>query len=151
MHELQQQRYRTPWAEQARDNSYMQELQMQHASFKKRPFDSDLEFRPPTRMQRASFGNSKKRPIDSDLEFRPPTLMQHASFANHKKRPIDSDLEFRPPTLMQHASFANHKKRLFDSNLEFQLPKQRQRMGLSHFSPMGASSAKMQSLLARSW
>merc|ERR1712010_80887 len=36
---------------------------------------------------------------------------------------------------------------------EFQPPKQRQRMGLSYeqFSPMGASSAKMRSLLAQSW
>merc|ERR1719331_112498 len=120
MHESQQQRYRTPWAEQARDNGYMQELQMQHASFKKRPFDSDLEFRPPTRMQRASFGNSKKRPIDSDLEFRPPTLttlMQHASFGNNKMRPIDSNLEFQLAKQRQHFSFGNNKRRPFASNL----------------------------------
>merc|ERR1712010_155763 len=125
-----QQRYRMPWAEQARDNAYMQEMQM----------------------QRASFGNNK-RPIDSDLEFRPPTLMQPASFGNNKKRPIDSDLEFQPRKQMQQASFGNNKKRPFASNLEYQPPKQRQRMGLSHeqFSPMGASSARMQSLLAQSW
>merc|ERR1712032_156863 len=131
--------------------SYMQELQMQHASFKKRPFDSDLEFRPPTLMQHASFGNNKMHPIDSDLAFRPPTLMQHASFANHKKRPFDSNLEFQLAKQRQHFSFGNNKRRPFASNLEYQPPKQRQRMGLSHFSPMGASSAKMQSLLARSW
>merc|ERR1712210_448572 len=54
---------------------------------------------------------------------------------------------------MQHASFGNNKKRPFDSNMEFQPPKQRQRMGLSYeqFSPMGASSARMRSLLAQSW
>merc|ERR1712037_681750 len=77
--------------------------------------------------------------------------IQHASFRN-KTRSFASDLEFRAP-LMQHASFGNNKKRRFDSNLEFQPPKQRQRMGLSHehFSPMGASSARMQSLLAQSW
>merc|ERR1711934_725549 len=119
-----------------------------------RPIDSDLEFRPPTLttlMQHASFGNNKMRPIDSDLEFRPPTLMQHASFANHKKRPFDSNLEFQLAKQRQHFSFGNNKRRPFASNLEYQPPKQRQRMGLSHFSPMGASSAKMQSLLARSW
>jgi len=144
-----------PWAEQGRDNRYMQEMQMQRASFgnNKRPFNSDLEFRPPTLMQHASFGNNKTRPIDSDLDFRPPTLMQRASFDNSKKRPIDSDLEFQPPKQMQHASFGNNKKRPFDSNLEFQPPKQRQRMGLSYdqFSPVGAASARMQSLLAQSW
>jgi len=153
-----QQRYRMPWAERARDNGYMQEIQMQRASFgnnKKRPFDSDLEFRPPTLMQHASFGNKKrkkeKKPhFDSDLEFQPPGQMQYPSFGNNKKRPIDSDLEFR--TLMQHASFGNNKKRPFDSNMEFQ-PTKRQRMGLSYeqFSPMGASSARMRSLLAQSW
>merc|ERR1712157_394464 len=98
--------YRTPWAEQqAHDNGYMREMQM----------------------QRASFGNNKKRPIDSDLEFQPPKQMQQASFGNNKKRP-------------------------FNSNLDFQ-PLKRQRMGLSYeqFSPMGASSARMQSLLAQSW
>jgi hypothetical protein len=36
-------------------------------------------------MQHASFGNHKKRPFDSDLEFRPPTRMQHAAFGNNKK------------------------------------------------------------------
>merc|ERR1711934_190442 len=47
----------------------------------------------------------------------------------------------------------NNKKRPFDSDLEFQPPKQRQRMELSYdqFSPMGASSAKLRSLLAQSW
>merc|ERR1712210_363373 len=72
---------------------------------------------------------------------------------NNKKRPIDSDLEFQPRKQMQQASFGNNKKRPFASNLEYQPPKQRQRMGLSHeqFSPMGASSARMQSLLAQSW
>merc|ERR1711934_1172783 len=47
----------------------------------------------------------------------------------------------------------NNKKRPFDSDLEFQPPKQRQRMGLSYdqFSSMGASSAKLRSLLAQSW
>merc|ERR1711934_264903 len=104
-----------------------------------------------TLMQHASFGNNKMRPIDSDLEFRPLTLMQHASFANHKKRPFDSNLEFQLAKQRQHTPFGNNKKRHFDSDLEFQPPKQRQRMGLSHFSPMGASSAKMQSLLAQSW
>ena len=57
---------------------------------------------------------------------------------------------FQQEIQMQHASFGNHKKRPFDSNLEFQPPK-RQRMGLSYFSPLGASSARMQSLLAQSW
>merc|ERR1712048_1499371 len=53
---------------------------------------------------------------------------------------------------MQRASsFGNNKKRRFDSDLELQPPKQRQRMGLSQFSPMGASSTKMRSLLAQSW
>merc|ERR1712010_333853 len=124
-----QQRYRMPWAEQARDNAYMQE----------------------TQMQRASFGNNK-RPIDSDLEFQPPTLMQRASFVNHKKRPFHSNLESQQPKQMQHVSFGNNKKRSFDSNMEFQ-PTKRQRMGLSYdqFSPMGASSAKLRSLLAQSW
>merc|ERR1711934_68006 len=88
---------------------------------------------------------ARSRPIDSDLEFRPPTLMQHASFANHKKRPFDSNLEFQLAKQRQHFSFGNNKRRPFASNLEYQPPKQRQRMGLSHFSPMGASSAKMQS------
>merc|ERR1719178_231697 len=79
--------------------------------------------------------------------------MQHASFANHKKRPFDSNLEFQLPKQRQHFSFGNNKKRPFASNLEYQPPKQRQRMGLSYeqFSPMGASSARMQSLLAQSW
>ena len=79
--------------------------------------------------------------------------MQHASFGNNKRYPLDSDLEFQSRKQMQHVSFGNNKKRRFDSNLEFQPPKQRQRMGLSHehFSPMGASSARMQSLLAQSW
>merc|ERR1719331_1463806 len=54
---------------------------------------------------------------------------------------------------MQRASSFGINKRPFDSDLEFRPPKQRQRMGLSHeqFSPMGASSARMQSLLAQSW
>jgi len=144
------------WAEQisnGRDNAYMQ--QMRRASFgnNKRPFDSDLEFQPPKQMQHASFGNNKKRPIDSDLEFQPPKQMQHTSFGNNKKRPFDSNLDFQPPKQMQRASFGNNKKRSFDSDLEFQPPKQRQRMGLPYdqFSPMGASSAKMRSLLAQSW
>merc|ERR1719382_1894558 len=104
-------------------------------------------------MQRASFGNNKKRPIDSDLEFQPPKQMQHTAFGNNKKRAFDSNLEFQPPKQMQHTSFGSNKKRRFDSNLELQPPKQRQRMGLSYdqFSPMGASSAKMRSLLAQSW
>merc|ERR1711934_799635 len=57
-----------------------------------------------------------------------------------------------PLKQMQHASFGNNKKRPIESNLEFQ-PTKRQRMGLSYeqFSPVGASSARMQSLLARSW
>merc|ERR1711934_998628 len=121
------------WAEQmsnGRDNAYMQQMQMQRAS---------------------SFGNNQKRPIDSDLEFQPPKQMQHTSFGNNKKRPFGSNMEFQPPKQMQHTSFGNIKKRPFDSDLEFQPPKQRPRMGLSHFSPMGASSAKMQSLLAQSW
>merc|ERR1711934_188220 len=115
-----------------RDNAYMQQMQMQRA---------------------ASFGNNKKRPIDSDLEFQPPKQMQHTSFGNNKKRPFDSNLDFQPPKQMQRASFGNNKKRPFDSDLEFQPPKQRQRMGLSYdqFSPMGASSAKLRSLLAQSW
>jgi len=168
------------WAEQisnGHDNAYMQQMQrasfgnnkrpfdsdlefqppkqMQHASFgnnKKRPIDFDLEFQPPKQMQRASFGNNKKRPIDSDLEFQPPKQMQHTSFGN-KKRPFDSNLDFQPPKQMQRTSFGNNKKRPFDSDLEYQPPKQRQRMGLSYdqFSPMGASSAKMRSLLAQSW
>ena len=71
---------------------FQQEMQMQRASsfgINKRPFDSDLEFRPPTLMQPASFGNNKKRPIDSDLEFQPPKQTQHTSFGNNKKRPFD--------------------------------------------------------------
>merc|ERR1711934_836474 len=76
---------------------------------------------------------------------------QHTSFGNIKKRPFGSNMEFQPPQQMQHTSFGNIKKRSFDSDMEFQPPKQRPRMGLSHFSPMGASSAKMQSLLAQSW
>merc|ERR1719460_2012983 len=119
------------WAEQisnGRDNAYMQQ------------------------MRRASFGNNK-RPFDSDLEFQPPKQMQHTSFGNNKKRPFDSNLDFQPPKQMQRTSFGNNKKRPFDSDLEFQPPKQRQRMGLSYdqFSPMGASSAKLRSLLAQSW
>merc|ERR1719326_891362 len=140
MYESQQQLFRMPsplqgagWAEQmsnGRDNAYMQQMQMQRAS---------------------SFRNNLKRPIDSDLEFQPSKQMQHLSFGNNEKRPIDSDMKFQPPKQMQNTSFGNEKKRPFDSGLEFQPPKQRQRMGLSHFSPMGASSAKMQSLLAQSW
>merc|ERR1711981_45990 len=97
-----------------------------------------------------SFGNNEKRPIDPDMKFQPPKQMQHTSFGNNKKRPFGSSMEFQSPKQMQHTSFGN-KKRPFDSDLEFQPPKQRQRMGLSHFSPMGASSAKMRSLLAQSW
>merc|ERR1719183_2937124 len=78
-------------------------------------------------------------------------MQRASSFGNNQKRPIDSDLEFQPPKQMQHTSFGNIKKRPFDSNMEFQPPKQSPRMGLSRFSPMGASSAKMQSLLAQSW
>merc|ERR1719398_71549 len=67
--------------------------------------------------------------------------MQRASaFGNNQKRPFGSNMEFQPPKQMQHTSFGNIKKRPFDSNMEFQSPKQRPRMGLSHFSPMGASS-----------
>merc|ERR1711990_208921 len=80
----------------------------------------------------------------------PPKQMQHTSFGNNKKRSFGSSMEFQSPKQMQHTSFGN-KKRPFDSDLEFQPPKQRQRMGLSQFSPMGASSAKMRSLLAQSW
>jgi hypothetical protein len=126
--------------------------QMQRASSfgnnQKRPIDSDLEFQPPKQMQAVSFGNDEKRPIDSDMKFQPPKQMQHTSFGNNKKRPFDSNLA---PKQMQHTSFGNNKKRPFDSDMEFQPPKQRQRMGLSYFSPMGASSAKMRSLLAQSW
>jgi len=146
------------WAEQmsnGRDNAYMQQMQMQRASSfgnnQKRPIDSDLEFQPPKQMQHTSFGNNKKRPFGSNMEFQPPKQMQHTSFGNIKKRPFDSNMEFQSPKQMQHTPFGNNKKRHFDSDLEFQPPKQRPRMGLSHFSPMGASSAKMQSLLAQSW
>jgi hypothetical protein len=114
----------------------------------KRPIDSDLEFQLPKQMQQSSFGNNEKRPIDSEMKFQPPKQMQHTSFGNNKKRPFDS---FQSPKQMQHTSFDNNKKRRFDSDLEFQPPKQRQRMGLSHFSPMGASSTKMRSLLTQSW
>merc|ERR1712196_301790 len=103
-------------------------------------------------MQRASsFGNNLKRPIDSDLEFKLPKQMQQSSFGNNEKRSIDSDMKFQPPKQMQRTSFGNNLNRPFGSNLEFQSPKQIQRMGLSQFSPMGASSTKMRSLLAQSW
>merc|ERR1719201_2191976 len=103
-------------------------------------------------MQHASFVNHKKRPFHSNLESQQPKQMQHASFVNHKKRPFHSNLESQQPKQMQHVSFGNNKKRSFDSNMEFQ-PTKRQRMGLSYdqFSPMGASSAKLRSLLAQSW
>jgi hypothetical protein len=149
---------RAGWTEQmsnGRDNAYMQQMQMQRASSfgnnTKRLIDSDVEFQPSKQMQHSSFGNNEKRPIDSDVKFQPSEQMQHTSFGNNKRRPFGSNMEFQSPKQMQHTSFGSNKKRSFDSDLEFQPPKQRQRMGLSQFSPMGASSTKMRSLLAQSW
>ena len=90
-------------------------------------------------MQRASFGNNKLA-FDSKMECRPSTLMQLASFCNNQE-----------PKVMQQISFGSSRKRSLDSNMDFQPPKQRQCMGLEHFSPMGAPNGNMQSLLAQSW
>jgi len=146
------------WAQQmsnGRENAFMQQMQMQRASSfgnnLKRPIDSDLEFKLPKQMQQSSFGNNEKRSIDSDMKFQPPKQMQRTSFGNNLNRPFGSNMEFQSPKQMQDTPFGNNKKRRFDSDLELQPPKQRQRMGLSQFSPMGASSTKMRSLLAQSW